>query len=314
MRAGVVVPVGPSPVELVRLEDVLASVRAHVPDLEVLVLLDDSDEPRDLEALLQGDGPNLVVLRPPPLARPVHRDDRMSAGALTFLRWLADHDRADYLVQLDTDALVIGDFRPSLEAAIERRPDVAVWGAHRVNVEGGEQRDFSMFALPLLQAQAPLRMRFGGSGLPRRPAVQQAILGPAARGRRYARALVRAARSNGYETGEHCLGGAYGITTAAARRMREQGWLDDPLATRHTHLPDDVLVGLLARAAGLGLGSLVAPGEAFALKFQGLLAGPEELIARGHAVVHSVKGHEGCTEADLRSRFRRARSAVPAGV
>jgi hypothetical protein len=311
MRAGVAIPVGPSPVELVRLEDVLASLRAHVPDLDTVVLIDDGDERRELESLVEVDGPHLVVLRPPRQPKLDHRDDRMAAGTLTLLRWLSDQKRIDYLVQLDTDALVIGDFRPSVEPAIEARPEVAVWGAHRENVEGGEERDFSMFRLPLRLAQLPIRVRLGGT---RRIAVEQALFGPNARARRFVRAALASARSHGYETGEHCLGGAYAIPASAARRMRGLGWLDDPLATHGTRLPDDVLLGLLARASGLELASLVGPGEAFAIKFQGLLAEPEELIARGHAIVHSVKDHEHCREADLRSRFRRARtpSSTPA--
>jgi hypothetical protein len=186
---------------------------------------------------------------------------------------------------------------------------VAVWGAHRENVEGGEPRDFSMFRLPLLLAQLPVRARTGVNGTPRKLKVEQAVVGRLAPGRRFVRSAFGAARAHGYEPGEHCLGGAYAITAAAARTLSDQGWLDDPLATHGTRLPDDVTLGLLVRAAGLELGSLVGPGEAFAIKFRGLLAEPEELIARGHAIVHSVKDHEGCREAELRSRFRRARTS-----
>jgi hypothetical protein len=314
MRAGVAIPVGPGPIELVRLEDVLASLDAHVPELDTIVLIDDGDEPRHLAELAGLDESRVVVLRPPRAPGHAHRDDRMAAGTLTLLRWLADSDRVDYLVQLDTDALAIGDFRPSVEAAIERRPDVAMWGAHRKNVEGGEPRDFSVFRLPLLLAQLPVRVRTGVNGTSRRLALEQAIVGRPALGRKFVRSAVAAARAHGYETGEHCLGGAYAITAAAARKLRDQGWLDDPLATNGTRLADDVVLGLLVRAAGLELGSLVGPGEAFAIKFQGLLAEPEELIARGHAIVHSVKNHDGCCEADLRSRFRRARTPSSTAV
>jgi hypothetical protein len=146
---------------------------------------------------------------------------------------------------------------------------------------------------------------------PRRaPALEQAIAGPAAPGRRYVRSAIASARAHGYETGEHCLGGAYAVTTSAAQRLRAMGWLGDPLATYGTRLPDDVVLGLLARASGLELCSLVGPGEAFAVKFQGLIAEPEELISRGHAIVHSVKDHDGRSEAVLRSRFRQVRSAT----
>jgi hypothetical protein len=304
MRAGVVIPVGPGELELERLADTVESLRAHVPDLDLLVLVDDGDEPRGLEHGAGWDESRLVALRPPRGVRSSHMHDRMAAGTLTFLSWLATHDRVDYLVKLDTDALLIGDFRPSLEAAIGDRPDVGVWGAYRENVDGGEQRDFSMFALPLRLARLPLRLRRSGE-LPL--SIEQAVTGPAARSRRFVRAAVAAAERNGYESGEHCLGGSYAVTRAAARRMRERGWLRDAHATHRTHLAEDVVLGLLARASGLELASLVAPGEAFAVKFRGLLAEPDELISRGHAIVHSVKDDGRRSESETRALFRAAR-------
>lgn len=300
-RAAVGIPVGPAEDEIERVRDLADSLRCHVPGLPTVVLVDDGPADRDLREALDWSGPEIVVLRPPRPPRRAAANDAHVAGTLTTLAWLAGAGRADYLVKLDTDALVIADFRPSIESAIRREPDVGLWGAHRENEIGGGERDFGYWRRPISKAGAPLRVRLAG----RLPAVEQALVGPKGRGRRFVRRLHTDALTGGYETGEHCLGGAYAVTAEAARRMRERGYLDDPLATYGTRLGEDVVLGMLVRACGLRLGSLVAPGEAFALRHRGLLAEPAQLVQRGHAVVHSVKGHR---EAELRGQFRRLRT------
>jgi hypothetical protein len=306
MRAGAVVPVGPGSLELGRLDDLVESLRVFVPDLDALVLVDDAPTPRGLERHVDWDDERLDVLRPPTAPRSEHAHDRMAAGTLTFLAWLAAEGRVDYLVKLDTDALVIGDFRPSLEDAIARRPEVGVWGAYRENRLGGERRDFSPFKLPIQLARLPVRPRRSLDGRGRLRA-EQALAGPAGRARRFLVDALAAARRHGYDLGEHCLGGSYAVTLAAALRMGERGYLDDPLASYRTRLGEDVVLGILTRACGLELGSLVDPGEAFAVKFRGLLAEPEDLIGAGHAIVHSLKGHPRSDERQLRAAFARAR-------
>lgn len=212
------------------------------------------------------------------------------------MRWLAKA-QVDYLVKLDTDALAINDFRPSLERAIRARPEVGVWGAYRENEIGGEARDFGPAARPLLFACLPLRPRRGPLRL------EQALIGRRAVSRRFLRRALREARRNGYKLGEHCLGGSYAVTHDAAAAMLRRGYLDDALATYGCNVNEDAVVSLLARACGFELGSLVAPGEAFAVKHRGLLAEPEELERRGNAIVHSVKADGPDGERDLRARF-----------
>jgi hypothetical protein len=299
MRAAVAVPVGPGDRELDRLRDLMDSLRAHTPDLDWLVLIDDAPEPRGLERWLHWPRDRLVLLS----ARradgpPRHPHDAHAAGTLAYLAWLAESD-CDYCVKLDTDALAIADFRPSLERAIRARPDVGVFGAYRHNEAGGAPRDFHYFRRPLRKAVRPLRLRRSG--------LEQALTGPAARSRRYIRRALSAARGHGYELGEHCAGGAYAVTRSAAVTMHHRGYLADPSATAGAGLAEDVVLGLLVRACGLGLEDLVAPGEAFAVRYRGLVANPDELLRRGHGLVHSLKSHGGVSEEELRRAFRERR-------
>jgi hypothetical protein len=77
-----------------------------------------------------------------------------------------------------------------------------------------------------------------------------------------------------------------------------------------TALGEDIVVAVLAKACGLGLQGSVAPGEVFGLAWQGLPLPPEELVARGYSVVHSVRDQAYGTEAELRSWFAAQRARV----
>ncbi len=300
MRGAAVIPVGPANTELERLKDLSESIRAWVPD-EAVVVVDDCDTPRSIDSEIGG----AIVLRPPG-PRALHPHDNQTATSLTALDWLAA-SRFDYFVKLDTDALVIGDYRPSLHSAISEHPEVGMWGAYTENQAGGSQRDFTYFKWMLRHACLPVRPRRGGILGAR---LETAILGDSRRARRFLTDAIRAARRRGYQLGEHCLGGSYALTRDAAQRMRAAGYLNDPRATTGLRLSEDVIVSLLAIASGSVLRSLVASGEAFAVKHRGLLAPPAELEAGGHSVIHSLKNDPNMTESEVRAFFRARRSQL----
>jgi len=180
-----VIPTGPGDRELERLTDLVESIRAWAPS-ETVVIVDDAPEPRPIRELV----PHAIVLRPP---RPTegHPHDHMTAGSLIALRWLAESD-VDYIVRLDTDALIIGDYRPSIHSAISGSPEVGVWGAYTRNEVGGDPRDFSHFRRMLWHAALPVRPRRGGSaGLQ----LEQALIGQTGRARTFLTGAMRDARS-----------------------------------------------------------------------------------------------------------------------
>lgn len=301
MRYAVFVPVGPDPQELRRLEAVTESLQAHTGSPDTLVLVDDGPPGRRLEERLACRPRETVTLRSPLAGTPALPNDRMTAATLTFLRWLADTSHG-YALKLDTDALVIGDFRPALEAAFND-PTLGLCGACERNVAGGPLRDISLWRRQLLLACSPLQIRTGAGG--RRIAL--ALRGQGAAQRRFLTRAIRSARQHGYRLGEHCLGGSYALAGTAARALSASGALTDSTVTRGTGLSEDVTLALLVRSAGFTLRSLVGCGEPFALRHRGLLATPEELLASGHTVIHSVKASDPERERQLIESFTQLR-------
>lgn len=286
MRFVVFIPVGPEPEDLRRLEAVTESLEANIGSSGALVLVDDGPPGRDLPAHVAWHPEQTAVLRAPLAGSPFLANDRMTASTLMFLRWLSESPY-EYALKLDTDALVIGDFRPGLEAAFQD-PSLGLCGACERNVAGGPPRDISLWRRQLLLACSPVQIRTGSES----PRIALHVVGTGGRQRRFLTRAVTSARRHGYRLGEHCLGGSYAVPASAARAIRIAGGLDDPTITRGTGLGEDVILALLLRSAGFRLRSLVASGEPFALQHEGLLATPEELVAAEHAVVHSLKtGH-----------------------
>ena len=290
--AAVLVPVGPDPAEPARLADLVDALATFErASVDAIVLVDDAPAPRDLRAAPFA----TTVVRTGVDVRSADAFSAHVAGTLAGLDAASDHD---VIVKLDTDALVVAPFLDALAAAAERALRTAIFGSYDRTCTGAP-RDFSVWRRPVRRLTRPVLARR------RAPFVQ--VVAREARRRRAE--VVAAARANGYVAGEHCLGGGYAVTGRFARELARRGWLD-PAPWLGTWLGEDVTLGLMARACGYALEGLVAPGEPFGLARAGLPAPPEQLIADGHAIVHSVATDARHPEAELREYFRARRVAA----
>jgi hypothetical protein len=296
----VLIPVGPSELELKRLADLLDSLVAYedCDDLH-LILIDDSPSPRGLAdfasiastvvrtALWEGDKP------PDPYSA-------MIAGTIDGLRVAAELN-VDFALKLDTDALIIGPFSASLRELF-KSPELGLVGSYDVTCMGSSR-------VPSFRAWA---RRLGRVGLPWTIMIRPPILWrkPQTRTQRQLASGIyaRAKANSSYVPGGSCLGGAYAVSP---RLLRHTELLDWRLWTR-TQLGEDVIVGVIAGAAGFTMHSAVGYGEPFGLSHLGLPAPPHQLLKQRHSIIHSLKSHGGSDEKDLRELFREyRRHAVP---
>jgi hypothetical protein len=299
-QIAVFIPVGPASEDLARLRELTRALHAMVPVGVQLLIIDDgghgraisehADWPSELLTVLAGAGGTELSVP----------NDRMAATTIQFLDWLATSN-CDFGVKLDTDAMVLRDFRNQL-AMTFLDPDIGLCGACDRNVVDGPVRDVTLWRHQLLNASSPVQIRLRSG----RPSVRLAV-GDAGRSGKFLRRALWNARRGEYRLGRHCLGGAYAVSAAAARWLAEAGWLTDPTITSGTGLSEDVLMGLLVSAAGFRMKTLVAPGDPFAVVHRGLLAEPTRLVNDGYAIVHSLKCDEVGDERDLRAEFSRLR-------
>jgi hypothetical protein len=280
-------PVGPGE----RVGDTLESVRAYLDPSHAVVLVDDTGGAGLSRELGAGPDPRVRVVPAPAGARG-NRGGlwvKIAAGYRHVLRTL----EPELILRMDADALLIGPgIEDAAQARFAERAGLGLLGSYRTGPDGG-LRDFSS-AVGILRAECGVR------GL-RRPRLRSRL-----------RRLVATASDAGYELGEHALGGAFVHSAAAARGLEAAGYLDMP-EIGASGLGEDHVFGLITRAAGWSIGDFGGPGDAMALRWIGLPAHPDELLARGALITHSVRSYGDLDEDGIRAAFARARRAEDAG-
>jgi hypothetical protein len=288
----VFVPLGPDPRELDRLRDTLASLLAFEDGNEMHLVIVDDDGGTGRALPIESDywsGVTVIPLQVPSGEARNRAYDAMVIGTVEALIAVAPH-RPEFVLKLDTDALVIGPFSDRLREVFAD-PGLGVVGSYRHTCTGAP-RDWSHWETALRRAARPLAIGRDFRPLRRSRGAWRGL-----------RSILRQAVSNGYELGAHCLGGAYAVgpgLLAATQLLDWRPWVA-------TGLGEDVMVGALAKAAGMEIRGLVEPGEPFGLAWQGLPLAPEQLLERRYSVIHSVKDQGYGTESQLRAFFRERR-------
>jgi len=283
VRIAVVIPAGPRD----DIADTLASVVHYTDPARVILVIDDTSDP-GCPARLRALSPDVVVL-PAVGGVPAGALGGLWAKVSAGYRWLLDRYEPGLTLRLDADALMIGrGLEEAAEQAFTASPGVGLLGSYRAGPDGGT-RDFTGVA-------RQLRRETGLTGL-RKPRLRAAL-----------RRRVALARRHGYLDGEHVLGSACLHSYPALAAMRRGGLLDQPWLAA-SRLGDDHILSLLTLAAGFRIGDFGGPADPLALRWQGLPAHPDDLLAARKLVTHSVRSWRELDEREIRARFARARAA-----
>jgi hypothetical protein len=296
------IAVGPDPVELVRLRDLLTSLVHFEPTVSRILLIDDSTEARDLSASVPP-LPATCRLEILPSERRGRGRALMGGGCLVMLTGLREAHRGGvgaFVLKFDTDALVVAPFSQKLIGVIAREPDAGIIGACALSPTGKPRGDeyfrrvfgnFTRWRLPASERKLAGRMRSFPTRL-----VHVKLL-----------RLTRRARKTGCTLGENVQGGAYAITAKAIDRMASAGYLDDVTVWLDTFALEDGVLPLYARMLGLKLVDYVGHHEVFGVVYRGLPASLDDIVERGYSIVHSIKNDERATEEQVRDYFARRR-------
>jgi hypothetical protein len=298
MSFAVVVPTGPGTAELDRVADLADALHRYEPGVARLVLVDDEpDAHRDVTAAA---GP--LADRTTVIANPRDRSaDWWSEGVLVGiaagLGEVLAGPPVDWVLRMDTDALICGPFAASVGARLAADPTIGLVGTF-LRDANGVPIDNSGPAKPIRKLVAPVSL------WKQQRTVKTSLWGLA----RERRDVVREAEDHGYRIGIHCQGGAYGVSWAAISAIARRGWLDARL-WRGTYLSEDWVMAIQVFAVGLRPEGMSGRGEPFAIQHVGLPGTPEQLVADGRGVVHSLKDTDGQHEDEVRAAFRHLRGA-----
>ncbi|HTI98509.1 MAG TPA: glycosyltransferase family A protein [Dongiaceae bacterium] len=279
----VVIPVGPFCGEQY-ICDTIESIRHYTAPDHRIIILDDSG--KETGAAIQKEFAGLDVLK-------TERNLGKHAGLYLNLSRGLIHASKKYafqvLLRLDTDALIIGA-NPEQDAiaCFKQHPGTGILGSYRTDCNG-DSRDFS-------PPRNKLRKELGWKHLMQAPLHRFA-------GWYFLHQLYHRALRNGYEPGEHCMGGAYFMSRECVLRLWQGGLLSRPEIAQ-SGLEEDHIFGLLIHAVGLRHGDFATGNHPMGLRWRGLPCTPEELRLRGKKIIHSTRFFDQLSEPEIRNVFQ----------
>lgn len=282
----VIIPVGPT-CKLENIVDTIESVCHYVTRSRVIVILDDSGK---------GTGDSVGEQFSDSVVLKTEKNFGKNAGLYLNLSrgfsYAYENYSFDVLLRLDTDALVIGwnSERDAIEY-FKENPDVGIIGSYRTDCNG-DPRDFSWARDQLAKE---LGFMSALKGLPTR--LMDWL---------FLRKVFSQSRQNGYEPGEHCMGGAYFVSRECIGKLLRNNLLSRQ-ELRWSKLQEDQIFGLLIYSVGLRHGDFATGQYPMGLRWRGLPCSPKDLIERKKKVTHSTRFFDNLDEATIRAYFRAQR-------
>jgi hypothetical protein len=286
ITVAVVIPVGPT-CEFDHVCDTIESVHHYVTSSQVIIVLDDSGKGTGVS--IKERFRDVVILTTP---RNYGRNAGLYLNLSRGLTHAYEYYSFDVLLRLDTDSLVIGP-NPEADAIdyFHRFPDYGIIGSYRTDCNG-DPRDFSW---PRNQLAKEVSLRYLLANPLKR-----------LRGWLFLRNVFHQSRKNGYEAGEHCMGGAYFISRECVGKLIKNNLLSRQ-EIYWSMLQEDHIIGLLIYSVRLRHGDFATGSFPMGLRWQGLPCLPDELMNRKKKVTHSTRFFEDMSEKTIRQYFREQR-------
>ena len=303
------VPFGPGPRELSRLDDLVEACLTYA-DLPLhFVVVNDGNDPAALARLAARHGVALTVRTNPRCgagdgwmgglavgsyqAATFHL---ITHGAFKALLWIARNLPCAAVLKIDTDALVINGFARQIADIFAADATLGMAG----NFD-------TLTGVPVPSGHIITTRLYWRSKRVSHDRELRRITFSLWGWRRRIRLLIQRAVRNGYVLGDWCQGGAYALSPVFLQRLAADPAFARPLDFLHIDFCEDVLMALIVHALGLKIHYTAGPSRLFASKWKGLFAEPAALAEAGHGVVHSVKEHPGLPEDAIREFFRNRR-------
>ncbi len=279
--------------DIASLLDTLDSINYHIQSDKVIIAVDDCVNKHNSRKVEENDVENLLIYRSPVFSGwPRNGYGSLFCKLYQGIEYALKQYRFDYLIKLDTDALLTGN---ELVEHLERyfnqhSSEIGQIGSYRVKADGSKRTKWrwTLYLLFLVYLKKQLS--------------RESVI--------WSRCLP-AARENGYKLGESMLGGAYIYKYDCIKKIIElypYSKIDgDKLFD--TMIGEDVLFSLLTFASGYKIGDFARPGDPMAIAHKNLPLPREDIIQLRKQIIHSVKeGLSGESETELRAYFKKFRS------
>jgi len=300
----IIVLLGPGERELKRFSYLLGSLchfEKEVVANSTLIIVDDGSESEGRKRIEDQCGFKKVIVVDNPFAvygRTALVYDRLMAGIISGMREVGSLEPHDFVLKVDTDAVVCAPFTAKIQRYFANNPMVGMVGSLRHDPDG-RVRDTEAWWSKIIRGTCGLlpskvvrfhlkyKIPFRGVLTVRRWFSRYQIVNAAIRAK--------------WTCGESILGGAYAISPAAVDGLvRNSNFLVDPMLFEGTRISEDVGMSMLTAAAGFRLGEYNRKGEVFGVWYQKPTLSAGQLIEAGYGLIHSVKDDDQNTESKLR--------------
>ena len=306
-RFAAIVPVGRTAIDLCRGVAVIESLCRWEPaTLTWCVIVDDAPGERGIAVLANVPATcQTVTLLNPRRGSGGDWRGAVTAGLLAAFSWIDANTDADFALKIDTDALAIAPFADAIAAFLADSPGAGIIGALGVSCNPVYRAKQNLKREPdTLRAR---RLWPSASSVDTDYAQEFEDFGVVTRDHLLAfdriRPIVDAAVAHGYATSEYCQGGAVAFSRTFIGRMSAAGYLSDPKPWIRLPFWGDLNIAMFVRAVDLHVEDCSQPGQPFGIQYLGLPYPPEELVARGYSLIHSVKNDRRFSETAIRHFF-----------
>ena len=301
--------------EMARVTDLLSALCAWEPQVGWVLLIEDFPQESGFsEAAPCGGECRVLSIKNPRVTRPVmHWADALNVGILRAWSLIQRETDADFVLKIDTDALVIGPFAEAVRACMRRTPDAGLIGSYGFSCHPAVRPIQDMRGEPpLLTFRRLLPREVPPEGAGSAPAINGLGVPPPSMIEAFkaVRPHIDAAVANGYEDSVYCQGGACVATRVMLDRMADAGYFADVDRWLDIRCNDDQMWPMYCRAVGLRLCDCSHPGEPFGVQYRALPYSPQELIDLGYSLIHCIKNDPRWSEDEIREFFRTRRSGI----
>jgi hypothetical protein len=303
--------------------EVCRSILHYEPGvLQILLVCDTAEAAGHISAISAEFEKKLSLVIAPPKHPVDARGRYLGANLIYGLEWIHRRFVGEFVLKLDTDALVIGNFAENIRSFLDSNADCGICGtlgrtsAREDEFYGHERYTISwlvrmVLSLPLshldqissladqdLWIFAKLTMFIAR--------LRSTLTGRAVLCSEVASSVQEAIR-HGYRWLEYCQGGGYAISWSLLNAMGDAGYLGHSSSLYSLPTGEDVLIAMYCRSLGFHVMDYSERGQPFACSWRGLPYPPEVLIERGHAIIHSLKNNKDASRDDLQFFFQALR-------
>jgi hypothetical protein len=313
MAFGVYIPVGPSDRDVRRVADLIDSILTYEPAVHEILLIDHGAAPRTfLNVIHKYPSTQINVLK---FCVQTDHGSWLGAGCvanLVAIKHLMLHSDLDFILKLDTDALVIAPFCDMLVDRFTGERDAGIAGT-RGNSCNRSARSYEYDVVSKRRfdnaVEVAKRVRHDPRELDNIHIVSWNLFSTEHRDDFMSVCDdISEAMFKGFG-GEHCQGGAYAISRKFVTLAHARGLFDHPMKWLYVPINEDRMMGMYCRLLGLSLDDYSERNQVFGVQNRDLAYAPEVLIGNGYCIIHSLRAEDG-SEARRRQYFGSRRSGI----